>query len=60
MKSLKEPHMEDINAAVLACMEKLHELKVIDSNDLKHDVLFTDLSEILEQYFNYPDYANYN
>lgn len=57
---LREPGMEDINAAILATMTKLDELGVIDSVDPSHDVLFEQLSTVLEKYFNYPDYRNYN
>ena len=35
---LREPGMEDINAAILATMTKLDELGVIDSVDPAHDV----------------------
>jgi len=52
--------MEDINAAILAAMDKLDELSVIDASDPAHDQLFDEISAVLEKHFNYPDYSNYN
>ena len=52
--------MEDIRSAVLAAFSRLEELKVLDGNDPKHDVLYEQMSEVLQRYFNFPDYSNYN
>ena len=58
--SLRTACMEDVRSAVLAAFSRLEELKVLDGNDPKHDVLFEQMTEILERYFNFPDYSNYN
>lgn len=52
--------MEDINAAIVAAMDKLDDLSVIDASDPAHDQLFDKISAVLEKHFNYPDYSNYN
>jgi hypothetical protein len=52
--------MEDVHSAVLAAFSRLEELKVLDGNDPKHDVLYEQMTEVLERYFNFPDYSNYN
>ena len=52
--------MEDINSAAVAAISRLEELKVLDSNDPKHDILFTKLCAAMEKYFNYPDYVRFN
>ena len=59
-KSIREPYMEDINAAVVAVMTKLDDLGIIDSDDSVNDALFDQISDVLEKHFNYPDYSNYN
>lgn len=51
--------MEDVNSAVAAAISRLEELKVLDSNDPKHDALFNQLSAVMEKYFNYPDYQGF-
>lgn len=52
--------MEDINAATVAAMNKLIELNIIDGEDRAQDILFDQISAVLEKHFNYPDYSNYN
>jgi hypothetical protein len=59
-KPLREPYMEDINAATVAAMNKLIELNIIDGEDRAQDILFDQISAVLEKHFNYPDYSNYN
>lgn len=59
-KTLRKPCLEDLHAAILAAMTRLDEDNIIDGSDPKHDMLFDNLSEVLEKYFNYPDYSNYN
>lgn len=58
--SLRTACMEDISSAILAAFSRLEELKVLDGNDPKHDVLYEQMSEVLQRYFNFPDYSNYN
>lgn len=58
--SLRAACMEDVHSAVLAAFSRLEELKVLDGNDPKHDVLYEQMTEVLERYFNFPDYSNYN
>lgn len=60
MKQFREPSMEDVNSAVAAAISRLEELKVLDGNDPKHDILFNDLTVVMEKYFNYPDYIRFN
>lgn len=58
--NLRAACMEDVHSAVLAVFSRLEELKVLDGNDPKHDVLYEQMSEVLQRYFNFPDYSNYN
>lgn len=51
--------MEDVNAAAVAAISCLEQLKVLDSNDPKHDALFNQLTAVMEKYFNYPYYQGY-
>jgi len=57
---LRAATMEDVNAATLAAFRCLEDLKVLDGNDSKHDVLFEEIAETISRHFNYPDYSNYN
>lgn len=59
-RKIREAYMEDINAAIVAAMDKLDDLSVIDASDPAHDQLFDKISAVLEKHFNYPDYSNYN
>lgn len=59
-KETRPATMEDVNAAIVAALTKLDSLGVIDGADPAHDPLFEQLSQVLEKYFNYPDYSNYN
>lgn len=58
--SLRTACMEDIRSAVLAAFSRLEELKVLDGNDPRHDVLYEEMTEVLERYFDYPSYSSYN
>ena len=60
METFRKASMEDVNSAVAAAISRLEELKVLDGNDPKHDILFNDLSVVMEKYFNYPDYVRFN
>ena len=57
---IREAYMDDINLAIVAAMDKLDELGVIDASDPASDILFDKISAVLEKHFNYPDYNNYN
>ena len=59
METFKEASMEDVNAAAVAAISCLEQLKVLDSNDPKHDALFNQLTAVMEKYFNYPDYQGF-
>ena len=60
METFREASMEDVNAAAVAAISCLEQLKVLDSNDPKHDILFNQLTAVMEKYFNYPDYVRFN
>jgi len=59
METFREASMEDVNAAAVAAISCLEQLKVLDSNDPKHDILFNQLTAVMEKYFNYPDYQGF-
>ena len=56
----REATMEDVNGAALRAVEYLIEQGVLKDDTIECDNLLNKIGLAIEEYYNYPDYGNYN
>lgn len=56
---MEDVRMEDINGWIGKLMDEIQN-KVTDFPEQNENYLFLNISDVLEEFFNYPDYRRYN